>query len=167
MSLPALYTLAAEYQAAIEHIADLDLPPEAVADTLESLQFPIEQKAANVVMFCRNLEVTAEAIKAAAKAQVERAKAIENRAASLRDYVKRTMEHLGIQKIETPQFALLIKRNPPAVSIFDENQLPPSVMRVPEPPPPAPDKKLIGDLLKAGQDVPGATLTHSTKLDVR
>jgi hypothetical protein len=166
MSLPALYVLAAEYRDALEQMSDLDLPPEVIADTLESLQYPIEVKASNVIRFVRNLEVAAEAIKAAAKAQMDRAKAIENRANGLRAYVKSTMENLGIQKIDTPDFALSIRKNPPAVEIFDERQIPQSFLRVPEPPPPAPDKAAIAAALKAGQDVPGAVLKHTTRLAV-
>ncbi|CAK0767993.1 hypothetical protein CCP3SC1_510020 [Gammaproteobacteria bacterium] len=53
---PTLYHLAAEYRATAETLADLDIPEEAVRDTLESLAFPLEQKAANVAMFT-NLRV--------------------------------------------------------------------------------------------------------------
>ena len=51
--------------AAAQQLADLDLPPEAVADTLEGMSGDLELKAQNVAMFVRNLEATAAAIKEA------------------------------------------------------------------------------------------------------
>ena len=84
MTLPALYELAGEYRAAAEQLADLDLPPEVVADTLEGLAGDLEQKATNVALFARNLEATAAAIKQAEADMAARRKAIENRAASIR-----------------------------------------------------------------------------------
>lgn len=82
-----LYELAAEHRQNLEKLADLDLPADVVADTLESLGGDLEEKTQNVVEFVRNLESTAEAIKDAEQKMAERRKAIENRAASLKRYV--------------------------------------------------------------------------------
>ena len=81
----SLYELAAEFRETAATLADMDLPPEVVADTLESIRLPIEQKAGQVAAFIRNLEATADQIKAAEKQMADRRKAMENRAASVKE----------------------------------------------------------------------------------
>ena len=57
--MTALYLLTQEFREAAEKLADAELPDEVIADTLESLQFPIEEKAKNVAMVIRNIEASA------------------------------------------------------------------------------------------------------------
>ena len=65
--MTALYLIVDEYRAAATQLADLDLPPEVVADTLESLAGDLEVKAQNVAHMVRALEADATAIKQWAK----------------------------------------------------------------------------------------------------
>lgn len=166
-TLPALYVLASDYNAAAERLADLDLPPEVVADTLEGLAGDLEAKATNVAMMVRNLESTAEQIKAAEAAMAARRRAIENRAEHVRGYLLANMQRVGISKIECPYFKLSVRDNPPAVEVYASADIPDEFMRRPEPPPAAPDKKAIADALKAGRTVPGACLKRSQRLEIR
>ena len=163
----SLYVLADEYQQAAAQLADLDMPDEVVADTLESLQFPIEQKATNVAMFVRNLEATAEAIKAAEVEMAKRRKALESRAANVREYLKANMLRTGITKIECPLFKISVRDNPASVRVTDESVIPSQFMRQPDPPPPSPDKKAIGEALKSGEDVPGCVLERGNRLEIK
>jgi len=163
----SLYQLAAEYRHDLEKLADLDLPPETVADTLESLGGELQVKAQNVVAFMRNLESTASAIKEAEIQMAARRRAIENRAASLRAYILDAMQHNNIQKIECPHFAISIAKNPPSVDIFDEAQIPAIYLDIPPPPEPKPDKKRIAQAIKAGKDIPGARLTQGVRLNIK
>ncbi|MCK9554154.1 siphovirus Gp157 family protein [Aquamicrobium sp.] len=167
MSAITLYQLAQEYRADLDHLADLDLPPEAVQDTLESLGGELEVKAQNVIAFMRNLESTADAIKEAEKRMAERRKAIEKRADSLKQYVLDTMQHNGIQKIECPLFRISIAKNPPSVEIIDERQIPTHYLTDPPPPLPQIDKKLIAQAIKDGFEVPGAKLSQGYRLAIK
>ena len=162
-----LYDIAAEYRQTADKLADLDLDEQTIADTLEGMSGALELKAQNVVMFARNLEATATAIKEAETAMAARRKAIENRAAGLRRYALSAMQVAGVQSIECPYFKLSVRKNPPAVEVFDAAQIPAQFMRTPEPPPPAPDKKAITEAIKAGQEVPGARLVSGERLEVR
>lgn len=166
MTSPALYTLALEFRAAADQLADLDLPPEAVSDTLESLSGDLEVKAQNVALFCRNLEATAAAIKQAEGDMAKRRKAIENRVAHLKDYMLGAMLVSGVRKIEGPYLRIGIRDNPEAVEVFDAAQIPAEFMRQPEPPPAAPDKAAIKAAIKAGTEVAGCKLTRSQRLDI-
>ena len=167
MTSLALYVIADEYLAAAQQLADLDLDPQTVADTLEGLSGAMEVKATNVAMFARNLEASAEAIKGAEAQMAARRKAIENRAAAVREYLKAQMERTGIKEIASPHFKLAIRTNPPAVVIDAQSQIPAEFMRQPETPPPAPDKKAIAAAIKAGKEVPGAHTEQSTRLEIR
>jgi len=167
MTAITLYQLAAEHRASLEKLADLDLPPETVADTLESLGGELQVKAQNIVAFMRNLESTAAAIKEAEGQMAARRKAIEARVVSLKGYVLNAMQANDIQRIDCPLFAISIAKNPPAVDVYDERQVPKDYYTDPPPPPPQLDKKLIAQALKDGADIPGARLAQGVRLSIR
>jgi len=167
MTAITLYQLAAEHRAALDTLADLDLPPETVADTLESLGGELQAKAQSVVAFLRNLETTAAAIKEAESQMAARRKAMENRVASLKRYVLDAMAANGISRIDCPHFSISIAKNPPAVEVYDEAQIPEDYFSAPPPPPLQLDKKLVAQVLKAGHTVPGARLAQSVRLAIR
>lgn len=165
--MTALYDIAREYREAADKLADLDLPPEAIEDTLESLSGDLEVKATNTAFVIRNLEASAAAIKEAEAQMAARRKAIENRAARVRDYLLANMMVAGIQKIECPFFKLSVRDNPPAVEVYEPGLVPGEYMRQPEPPPPSPDKTAIKEALRAGVDVPGCKLTIGKRLEIK
>lgn len=167
MTSLALYELAAEFRATADMLADMDLPPEVVADTLESIALPLEQKAVSVAAFARNLEATADQIEQAEKTMYARRKALQSRAKHLREYLLENMSRCGITKIDHPFFSIAVRNNPESVAIDDERQIPVDYMRQPEPPPAAPDKALIKQALKDGYDVPGARLVRTQRLEIK
>jgi len=164
--MTALYQLAIEFRETADKLADLDLPPEVVADTLESIGGDLELKAQNVALFTRNLEATAAAIKQAEGDMAARRKAIERRVQGLKDYLLHAMQATGIKKIEGPYLRIGVRDNPEAVEVFDAAQVPAEFMRQPEPPPAAPDKTAIKAAIKAGVEVAGCKLTRSQRLDI-
>lgn len=164
--MTALFALAKDYREAAATLADLELPPEVVADTLEGMAGELEVKAQNVAHIVRAFEADAAAAKEWAKAATDRAKAIEARAASLRDYLANCMQACGITKIEGPGVVLSFRKSS-AVVIDEPALIPAQFMRQPEPPPAAPDKKAIGDAIKAGQEVPGARVETRDNLQIK
>jgi hypothetical protein len=162
-----MYELALAYRNDAEKLADLDLPPEAIEDTLEAMTGDLEVKAQNTIMLARNLEATAAAIKEAEAQMAARRKALENRASRIRDWVLANMMVAGIQKIECPYFKLSVRDNPAAVEVYEPGLIPAEFMRQPEPPPATPDKTAIKEALKAGQEVPGCKLTVGKRLDIK
>ena len=164
--MTSLYEIATAHREDAHRLADLDLPPEVVTDTLDAMSGELEVKAQNVVMYARNLQATAAAIKDAEEQMAKRRKAIENRAKHLLDYVQGCMETAEVQRIECPHFRLAIQAKPPSVDVYEPGLLPAEYMRVPETPPAAPDKKAIADAIKEGREVPGARLVHGTRLAI-
>lgn len=162
-----LFLVAAEYREMAEKLADLDLDEQTIADALEGESGALVAKGTSVAAVVRNLEASADAIKAAEQQMAARRKAIEARAKRLRQYLLDCMRMAGVQKIESPYFVVCVRANPPAVDVFDSAQVPQDYMRTPEPPPPEPDKKRIAEALKAGQDVPGCALSHGYRIDIK
>lgn len=166
MSLPTLYEIRQDYLEALEVLSDpeLDLPAEAITDTLEGLEGQLQEKAVNVAAFARHLEVTAEAIREAEVRMAQRRRAFENRSASMRMYLKQCMVATGISRIESPWFELAIRKNPPAVEVDDECRLPDEFKR--EVTTTKIDRTALKTALKE-HDVPGAHLATSTRLAIR
>jgi hypothetical protein len=162
-----LYEIAAEYRQMVEALMATDNDAQTIADTIEGESYPLEVKARNVAYAIKTLQANAEAIKGAEEEMSRRRKALENRAANIREYLLECMTLAGIQKVECPHFVIKIAANPPSVVIDDERQIPAEFMKTPEPPPPQPDKRAIGDAMKAGQDVPGARLVRGQRVDIR
>jgi len=165
--MTALYELTTEYRTALAVLEESDLDEQTIKDTLEGMQFPVEEKAKNVALFVRNIEATVDSIKDAEKRMAQRRKLLENKIVSINDYLKSNMEACGITKIESPYLTLTIKKNPPSVQIERDDLIPAQYMKQPEPPPPSPDKKAIGEALKAGEIVPGCSLKTCTRLEIK
>jgi hypothetical protein len=161
-----LYQIADDYLTALDALADReDLPPEAIADTLEGLAGTFQDKAVAVAAYLKTLEAEAAAIDAARKAMERRETALLSHATRLRDYLKGEMERTGLTRLDHPFFALRVQANPPAVVVEDEGMLPArftetvTAVKV--------LKAEIGKALKAGEAVFGAHLERTTRLVIR
>lgn len=165
--MTTLYDINTRYLQALDAATDPeeDLPVEVFMDTLEGIEGELEDKLFNVVAYSRNLDVEADAIKAAMDTMKARHDAKRKRAQWLKDYAKQGMRILGKAKIEWPEFSASIQANPPAVDVIDAEQIPDEfVSHIMET---KIDKKTISDRLKAGGYVPGAILRTGESLRVR
>ena len=165
--MTSLYQLTNEFQLIQNKLLESDFDEQTIADTLEGASGDLAAKSLNVAMFIRNLEASAEAIKQAEKAMSDRRKSIENKAESIRKYLKDNMQRCGITKIESPYFALTIKKNPSSVVIDDAGAIPSELYVYPDAPAPYPDKKAISDQIKAGNVVNGAHLEQAERLEIK
>jgi hypothetical protein len=164
--MTSLYELSNEYLSIQNKLIEAEFDEQTIADTLEGMSGELEVKAENVGKFILNLEAQAVAIKDAEKRMAERRKAIEAKSEQIRKYLKDNMERCGITKIESPYFALTIKKNPSSVVIDDAGGIPSNLYVYPEVVP-YPDKKAIAELLKAGEEVNGAHLENATRLEIK
>lgn len=165
--LPALYELVSEYKEVSDKLHDMQLDEQTIADTLEGIGGDIETKCSNVAFVIRNLESLAEQIKQAEQQMASRRKAIENRAANVREYLLRNMERCEISKIESPYFRISIRNNASSVVIDDAGLIPCEFYRYPDAPPPAPDKKLIKDAIESGVAIQGCHLERTKSLSIK
>jgi hypothetical protein len=162
-----LYEIAAEYRQQLAALADLDLPPAAVADTVEGMQGDVEVKLRAVIAYSMELDITAAGASEAAKRMQERAKALSGRVDYLRGYALKVMQDTGIPEVATAEFAAKVAKKPPSVNVLDSALIPPAYMRQPEPPPAAPDKTAIAAALKTGAVVPGCELVQGYRLAIK
>jgi hypothetical protein len=165
--VPTLYQVADEFLVALHDLTSRDeLPAEVIRDTLEGLQYPVEQKAINVAGFFQSLEAECQAMKAAETRIAERRKRTEAHVDRLKAYLREQMERCGITEIKSPEFRLSLRKNPPRVEHDGHSPMPPFYLRIPEPPAPVVDKRAILDDLKAGKEVPGWKLTQDNRLHI-
>lgn len=78
----------------------------------------------------------------------------ERRKEAMRALMFRLMKAAALPKLVLPEATLSVGKKAATVEIVDEDALPDNVVRITR----APDKKAIADLLKAGDDVPGAKM---------
>lgn len=163
-----LYQLTSQHRALealqIEETDDAAL--QAMYDTLDGLEGEIQAKGLSVAAYVLNVEAMATACMDASKRLNERAKRIQRRADAIRQYLHNNMEAVGLTKIESPEFTLTIRKNPPSVQIIDQDAIPQEYWVQPPAPAPSLDKRGIASKLKLGQDVPGCTLSNGTRLDI-
>jgi len=163
----ALYKLAADHRAMVDALTSTQDDAQAIADTIEAESWPLKEKAKRVAYAPRILEAEADAIEAAAKEMVARAKAKRKRADGIREYLKTCLEVAGIERIECDHFAIVIRKNPASVEVFEQALVPAKFMRIPAPPEPTIDKVAIAKAIKAGEEVPGALLAQGTRLEIK
>ena len=162
-----LYELSADLRQAETAMIDLGLDDESIRDTLEGLALPFEETAIGCVATLKNIEVYAKAKKERGQELIAEAESIEKRVEWLKDYVLKNMISVGISKIESPSFTIVVKENPVAVVIDSEGAIPQEYMRLPDPPAMVPNKKLISEAIKAGMEVPGCHLERAKALKIK
>lgn len=144
--------------------ADTD---EEIANALaEITSGQIEKKAEGYCHFIANLEGDIEKFKAQEKRLATIRRAMENKLAHVKDYMKTAMEDHGIQVIPAGTFKVSIQRNPPALVETNREICPPR-FRVIIPEAWEPDKARIKEALKNGEVVYGYELTTGTSLRIR
>jgi Siphovirus Gp157 len=140
---------------------------QAMYDTLDGLEGEIQVKAQSVAAHVLNIEAMATAAMDASKRLADRAKRIQRRAEAMRQYLHDQMQVVGLTKIDSPEFTLSIRKNPPSVQIIDDTRIPQEFWVQPPAPPPSIDKRAIGAQLKNGVAVSGCELAQSTRLEIK
>lgn len=155
-----LYELSQNYLA----VQDMELDEETLRDTLDSIEDAFEDKAENIAKLYRTVEAEEKAFEAEEKRFYAMKKTAANKKQFLKQYLEDNMRLIGKTKFKAGVFNFSIQNNPPSVEIYDETLIPEQYL-VEQPA--KIDKAGIKDLLKQGQEVPGATLKTSQSLRVR
>lgn len=138
-------------------------------EALETLTKEVEQdlitKTGRVIQYFMSLDSQTEALDKEIKRLQARKKLIEKRNNNFKNFLKFTLERLGVKKIETTLGVLSIKNNPASVVILDESKIPQeykTTKYIDEI-----SKTQISKDLKAGIEVPGAALKQTTSLNIK
>jgi len=161
------FELAAQYRELAEFLAEQHEDPQVIRDTLEGESGPLDEHLENLAKMVRNLEAADSGIMRTMEDLAARHTALQRAAERGRKLILELMHSAQRERVTTALFSLVVKKNPPAVVIDSEAELPPEFLHQPEAPPPVPDKKAIAAALKAGQAVPGAHAEQGLRLDIR
>lgn len=155
-----LYELSLSFQ----EVQNMDLDPEVMKDTLDSIEDAIENKAENIAKLVRNLESDVSACKEEEDRLKTKRQATENKVKWLKTYLEDNMKLTGKTKFKSGMFNFSIQKNPASVNITDEKIIPGEFL-IPQPP--KVDKTSLKEILKRGIEVPGAELKQTEGLRIR
>lgn len=108
-----------------------------------------------------DIEAFDEALAARAKRISERRSRLDAQAERLRTAIVVAMADVDLKKIELPEATISRKVSPPKVLVTSEADLPSKY--IVEKVSISPDKKALLEALKAGETVPGATLSNTSE----
>lgn len=161
------FELAAQYRQLAEILAERHDDERVIADTLESLSEPLDERLENLAKMVRNIDSAAGAVQQTIESLERRHAALQRASERGRKLILDLMQAAGRDKATTALFSIAVRKNPPQVVIDQESVLPPTFLTQHAPPPPTPDKKAIAAALKAGISVPGAHSEQHVRLEIR
>lgn len=158
-----LYELTGNYLVLQQMLEDAE-DQQVILDTMESVEFEIEEKAENYAKIMKNLESDIAGLKAEEKRLAEKRKSLENNSKWLKDNLEQSMRVTGKTKFKTMLFSFGIQKNPPGVEILDESKIPAEYL-IPQNP--TIDRKAILAALKQGNKLEFAQLKQGESLRIR
>lgn len=135
-----LYELTGQFLELLEMAEDTEIDVETLQDTMEGLEFEVEEKADGYAKIIKQLTAEADVLKAEADAVKAEAARILNRKIVLDnkiDRMKRNLENTmiatGKTKFKTQLFSFNIQKNTPSLEVLDETKVPKEYFVVQEP----------------------------------
>jgi chromosome segregation ATPase len=159
-----LYELTAQFRELQDMLNGPDTDEQMIKDTLEGLEYELEEKAENYARVIRNLESDINGYKAEEKRMADRRRTLENNIQRMKDNLQNSMMMTGKVKFKTQHFTFGIQNNPPHVQVEDEGKIPESYF-IPQVP--ILDKQGLMDALKGGAEIEGVTLVQTQGLRIR
>ena len=142
-----LYELTEDYLKLQQMLEDPDVDQQAVTDTLEAMDFAIEDKADGYAMVIRNMEGSIAAIKMEVDRLTSKKVLLEAGIKRLKANLQEAMVATGKRKIKTDLFSFNIQKNGGAIPVIVDvpvEDLPDECVIITE----APDKKALAALLQ-------------------
>lgn len=143
-----LYELTGQYLELQAMLEDPEVDSEVIADTMESLEGDIEDKADGYAKIIRNLEGNASAITAEMQRLAERIATIEAGVKRLKNNLQQAMVAMDKRKIKTDLFTFSVQKNggklPVILDVKSTEELPDDLVKVKE----EPDMDAIRKLLE-------------------
>ena len=164
-----LYELTQQQLELKQQLMEMNLDQQTISDTIEGSSLEISKKIENYGIVLRDRESFVDAIYKEIERLTERMNAEKKRIERTKNWLLSSMVTLEIKQIECPLFTIAVQDNPPSVDVYNDKLIPAEYMRVPEPEPPvpAPDKRLILSDLKAGKEVAGCVLKRDKRIVIK
>lgn len=154
----SLYNIKNSFITLFEKAEQGELTKEEIEEQGKDLAISLKNKSTSIIGYVRNLDLTSEAIKNEIDRLTTMKKAIDNKSAKFKEYVKQNMEELELQKIDTELGTLSIAKNPASVEIYDESMIADEYKK--EKVTVTIDKTAIKNAIKEGKEVEGARLVE-------
>lgn len=116
-----LYEISELYNDFMYALENGEIDPEMIPDTLEAIEATFNDKVDNIACMIKSYEAEAAAIKAEAATLTERAKAKQNNADRLKEYIKAHMLRTGMRSVESTRAKVSFRRSE-SVEIADEGE---------------------------------------------
>ena len=133
-------------------------------DTLESIEFELEEKVDNIVKLIRNWESEVTAIEVEKKRLANRADNLSKNIDKLKEYMFKELKRLDRGKVQTELFTVAVKKNPKKVVVTDFLSIPVDYLKFQEP---VVDKRKILQDLNEGKEIEGVTTEQDETLIIR
>ena len=156
-----LYELTAQWANLLELAEQVE--PEALKDTLDSIEDAFDDKVENTAKVIKSLEADVESIENEVRRLTARKSALKNNVVNLKQYLQDEMEKVGKTKVKGSLFNVGIQNNPPSLRLAEEFENQRYLVEVI----PKYDKKAILADLKAGKEIDGAEVVQGRSLRIR
>lgn len=141
-------------------------------DTMEGIDGEFHARAAEIALHIKQLEAEADMIKAEIDVLTERQKSRITRADGLTKYLMDAMAAMGLDRIEEPRVRLTVRTNPESVQLADKAAFlawakldgRADLLKFPEP---VASLTAIKTALKSGEEIPGASIVRTKRLEVK
>lgn len=149
--MSTLYELQDEYLQLLEMLQDPEIDNQVVVDTLEGIDFELENKAENYAKIIKELEGNIEVIKIEQIRLSKKKSTMEANIVKLKNNLQDAMIRTGKTKFKTDLFSFSIQKNggkaPVILDVKDTSELPDELVRIKE----EPDIEAIRKLIDAGK----------------
>lgn len=149
--MSTLYELQDEYLQLLEMLQDPEIDNQVVLDTLEGIDFELENKAENYAKIIKELEGNIEVIKIEQSRLSKKKSIMEANIVKLKNNLQEAMVRTGKTKFKTDLFSFSIQKNggkaPVILDVKDTSELPDELVRIKE----EPDIEAIRKLIDAGK----------------
>lgn len=151
----------------IEEIIDEAIDPETgevideeALDAIAALQEQKDDAIEQMGLYYKDMMAEVDAVKAEAKKLTDRAKAVENRAETVKKYLVRALDG---KKFKTPRLSVSYRKSEQTV-VDDLSKIPYEYLKWKDP---DADKAAIKKAIKAGEEVPGAHIEPNTSTIIK
>ena len=159
-----LYELTGDFIQLQQMLYDGDIDEQTFNDTLETVNYVIEEKADNYAKIMKNIDSDIAGIKAEEKRLADKRKSLEGRKKGLKNNLEHSMKVLGKTKFKTQLFSFRIQKNPAKLVIDYEDKIPQEFYIKQEP---KLDNSALKEAIKNGLKIEGVGLIQGEGLRIK
>jgi len=141
-----------------------EIDEQTFKDTMESMEFEIEEKADGYAKIIKNITSDIEGYKTEEKRLANKRTVLQNRVITLKTDLENSMVVLDKKKFKTQLFSFGIQKNAPSLDIKFEGFIPETYFVDQEP---KLDKKTLLKDIKGGAKIEGVGIKQSESLRIR